>query len=66
VGVDYADPAHRAAPWRVALAGTPWVSQRAALRPLTTERAHYLLAERLQEETSSAPRPVLKRRKTRS
>jgi DNA-3-methyladenine glycosylase len=34
VGVDYADPEHRRAPWRLAVAGSPWVSQRATLSPL--------------------------------
>ena len=48
-GVDYPDPAHRDAPWRIALADTPWVSQRARLRPLTDSRARFLRAERLQE-----------------
>jgi DNA-3-methyladenine glycosylase len=33
VGVDYADPEHRRAPWRLAIADSPWVSQRATLRP---------------------------------
>jgi DNA-3-methyladenine glycosylase len=32
VGIDYADPAHRALPWRFAIAGTPWVSQPGSLR----------------------------------
>jgi DNA-3-methyladenine glycosylase len=50
VGVDYAEPAHRDAPWRIALAGTPWVSQRATLRPFVQERAAYLRAEQLQPE----------------
>jgi DNA-3-methyladenine glycosylase len=31
VGVDYADPEHRRAPWRLAIADSPWVSQRATL-----------------------------------
>jgi hypothetical protein len=47
VGVDYAEPVHRDAPWRIALAGTPWVSQRASLRPLDRTLAKYLAAERL-------------------
>lgn len=34
VGIDYALPEHRDAPWRVAAAGTPWVSARRTLRPL--------------------------------
>jgi DNA-3-methyladenine glycosylase len=34
VGIAYARPSHRAAPWRFAAAGTPWVSRRKALRPL--------------------------------
>jgi len=31
VGIDYADPTHVAAPWRLAAAGTPWVSHRSRL-----------------------------------
>jgi DNA-3-methyladenine glycosylase len=34
IGVDYASPEHRRAPWRLAIAGSAWVSQRAALRLL--------------------------------
>lgn len=34
VGIDYALPEHRDAPWRVAEAGTPWVSVPRTLRPL--------------------------------
>ncbi|MEZ4451139.1 MAG: DNA-3-methyladenine glycosylase [Nannocystaceae bacterium] len=33
VGIDYASPADRAAPWRLAIAGTPWVSVRRGLHP---------------------------------
>jgi DNA-3-methyladenine glycosylase len=33
IGVDYADPDHRHAPWRFASAGTAWVTERASLRP---------------------------------
>lgn len=33
VGVDYATPEDRAAPWRLAAAGTRWVSHRRTLRP---------------------------------
>ncbi|NIR30587.1 MAG: DNA-3-methyladenine glycosylase [Gammaproteobacteria bacterium] len=33
IGVGYAQRAHRTAPWRLAAAGTPWVSHRGALRP---------------------------------
>lgn len=36
VGVGYADPAHRDAPWRLAAAGTPWVSRRAGLAACTS------------------------------
>ena len=32
IGIDYAEPAHRALPWRFAVAGTRWVSHRANLR----------------------------------
>jgi DNA-3-methyladenine glycosylase len=31
VGIGYADPEHRQAPWRLAIADCPWVSQRALL-----------------------------------
>ena len=34
VGIDYADPAHRDAPWRLAVAGTRWVSVPRMLRPM--------------------------------
>jgi DNA-3-methyladenine glycosylase len=34
VGIDYADPADVAAPWRIAAADTRWVSRRASLRPI--------------------------------
>ncbi|MDB4976300.1 MAG: DNA-3-methyladenine glycosylase [Myxococcaceae bacterium] len=46
VGIDYAEPLHRSAPWRIALAGSPWVSQRSTLAPLTTTVAQFLAAER--------------------
>ncbi len=61
VGVDYAEPAHRAAPWRAALAGSAWVSQRSALRPLTSSRAAFCEAERIEP----APRVVSVRQRTR-
>lgn len=34
VGIDYADEVDRQAPWRFAVADTPWVSARRGLRPL--------------------------------
>lgn len=36
VGIGYADPADQAAPWRIAAAGTPWVSVRRTLYPSPT------------------------------
>ena len=33
VGIDYADPVDVAAPWRLAVAGTRWVSHRRGLAP---------------------------------
>ncbi|MCS6799888.1 MAG: DNA-3-methyladenine glycosylase [Myxococcota bacterium] len=33
IGIDYALPIHREAPWRLADAGSAWVSHRRALRP---------------------------------
>jgi DNA-3-methyladenine glycosylase len=47
VGVDYATPEHRAAPWRLALPDTPWVSQRKSLRPWHLDVSAFLAAERL-------------------
>ncbi len=35
IGVDYASPEHRLAPWRFAMAGTRWVSHPARLRSRT-------------------------------
>ena len=34
VGIDFAAPEDRDAPWRLAIAGTPWVSERSTLEPL--------------------------------
>jgi DNA-3-methyladenine glycosylase len=38
VGIDYASPADRRAPWRFAVADSPWVSHRQTLRPLPNRR----------------------------
>jgi DNA-3-methyladenine glycosylase len=32
IGIDYAEPEHRHAEWRLAVAGSPWVSHTRALR----------------------------------
>jgi DNA-3-methyladenine glycosylase len=60
VGIDYAEPAHVAAPWRIALAGTPWVSQRSKLAPMNGSVAAFLRSQsragRLSEKTLSRPR----------
>jgi DNA-3-methyladenine glycosylase len=50
VGVDYAQPKHVAAPWRLALPDTRWVSQRASLRPLEGTLQAFL--------ASQAPQPA--------
>jgi DNA-3-methyladenine glycosylase len=34
VGIDYATPEHRAAPWRFAIGGTRWITKPGTLRPL--------------------------------
>lgn len=34
VGIDYAAPEDVAAPWRFAIAGTPWVTNRDTLQPV--------------------------------
>ena len=46
VGVDYAEPQHRDAPWRLALADTRWVSQRASLRALDQALDAFLESQR--------------------
>jgi DNA-3-methyladenine glycosylase len=46
VGVDYAAPADRDAPWRLALAATQGVSQRAKLTPMATSVATFRKAQR--------------------
>lgn len=33
IGVDYAEPQHREAPWRLAASDSAWISQRRGLRP---------------------------------
>ena len=38
IGIDYAEPAHRALPWRFAVDGTRWVSRRAGLDHLDVAR----------------------------
>ena len=38
VGVDYARPEHRDAPWRFAVADSPWVSHRSGLAPFERDR----------------------------
>jgi DNA-3-methyladenine glycosylase len=46
VGVGYADADHQNAPWRIAAAGTPWVSERRTLLPLTGSVASFLRRQR--------------------
>jgi DNA-3-methyladenine glycosylase len=46
VGVAYADPEHQSAPWRIAAAGTKWVSERRTLQPLAGSLASFLRAQR--------------------
>ena len=63
VGVDYAEPAHRDAPWRIAIADTPWVTQRKTLRPLELDVATFLDAQRL--TLAPAARALKSARRTR-
>lgn len=46
VGVDYAQPEHRDAPWRVALPNSRWVSKRATLQPWNGSVRSFLKQER--------------------
>lgn len=62
VGVDYAEPAHRRAPWRIALADSRWVSRPKELAPLGTSVACFLAAQRLAEDAfDPAPRASQRR-----
>jgi DNA-3-methyladenine glycosylase len=56
VGIDYANPAHRAAPWRLALVGSPWVSQAKLLRPWNKGLERYLAAQRDTAQPSRSAR----------
>ena len=38
VGIDYAEPEHRTAPWRLAIADCAWVSRRAGLSAIASPR----------------------------
>jgi DNA-3-methyladenine glycosylase len=52
VGIDYAHPDHVAAPWRLAVAESPWVSQRKTLTPvknLTRFLREHAIEERVRE-----------------
>ena len=73
VGVDYAEPAHRDAPWRLAIADTRWVSQRGTLRRLEISLDAFLAREQLapvqraptsraSKTPSPAPRVAARRR----
>jgi DNA-3-methyladenine glycosylase len=53
VGIDYAEPAHRDAPWRLAIADSPWVSERRSLSPWKGSAARYLASERETATTES-------------
>ena len=64
VGVDYAEPEHRDAPWRLALAGTSWVTQRKTLRPLESSVEAFLDAQRLTLMPSSALKPARRTRRS--
>lgn len=55
VGVDYAEPQHRDAPWRLALAGSAWVSQPRALKPLRGGVARYLVEQRIEAAHDRGP-----------
>lgn len=56
VGVDYAEPEHRAAPWRIAVPETRWVSQRASLLSWPGDTASFLSREQLEPRSELALR----------
>jgi DNA-3-methyladenine glycosylase len=55
VGVDYADALHRAAPWRLALPGSAWVSKRTSLRPWAEGVRAFLTRERIDLDAANEP-----------
>lgn len=57
VGVDYAEPLHRLAPWRVAAAGSAWVSQPRGLGPLVPDVPTFLAAQKLENSDVASPSP---------
>jgi DNA-3-methyladenine glycosylase len=66
VGVDYAQPEHRDAPWRLALPDTRWVSQRQRLRAIDGSVAAFLRSQpRLTHDAASTP-PTARTRSAQS
>jgi DNA-3-methyladenine glycosylase len=55
VGVDYADPEHRDAPWRLAVADSLWVSQPRGLKPMIGSSARFLTEQRIKAGAESEP-----------
>jgi DNA-3-methyladenine glycosylase len=64
VGVDYAEPMHRVAPWRLALPDTRWVSQRASLRALQPSLPAFLDSQRQVSNVTPASAPVTRADRT--
>jgi DNA-3-methyladenine glycosylase len=52
VGIDYATPAHRDAPWRLALPDTRWVSQAKTLRRWHLDPSAFLAAQQRGERAA--------------
>jgi DNA-3-methyladenine glycosylase len=47
VGIDFATPEHRNAPWRLAVPDSLWVTQRASLAPVSETARAFLKRQRL-------------------
>jgi len=57
VGVDYAEQAHRHAPWRVAMPDTRWISKRANLQPCPDDIASFLARQALADRSAQPAEP---------
>lgn len=61
VGIDYATPPHRDAPWRLALPDTRWVSKRASLVPWAGSTTDFLTSQRLENQPAAPQADLMAR-----